>query len=73
LHCYYEERGFKWVRTLDLANYPSGAPYQRPATNWREADQPQAIAEQPQILPTRRGRFEPFERALWPVFNGATI
>ncbi|MFG1628031.1 hypothetical protein [Kribbella sp. NPDC049227] len=73
LHRYYEERGLKWVRTLDLADYPSGALFQRPATNWREADQPLAIAELPQILPSRRGRFEPFERSLWPILGQAVV
>ncbi|WUJ72351.1 GNAT family N-acetyltransferase [Kribbella soli] len=73
LHRYYEERGFTHVRTLDLADYPSGALFQRPATNWREANQPRALVEQPQTLPTRRGRFEPFERALWPILNEVVI
>jgi hypothetical protein len=73
LHRHYEERGFKWVRTLDLADYPSGALFQRPATNWRESAQPQAIAEQPQILRTRCGRFESFERSLWPVLGTAAV
>jgi predicted N-acetyltransferase YhbS len=72
LHRYYEQRGFKHVRTLDL-DYPSGALFQRPASSWREQTASQAIAEQPQVLPTRRGRFEPSERSLWPVLNEAVI
>lgn len=35
LHRYCEKRGFKHVRTLDLAHNPSGALFQRPATDWR--------------------------------------
>jgi hypothetical protein len=31
LHRYYEQNGFRHVRTLDLADYPSGALFQRPA------------------------------------------
>jgi hypothetical protein len=31
LHNYYLHNGFKHVRTLDLADYPSGALFQRPA------------------------------------------
>jgi predicted N-acetyltransferase YhbS len=73
LHRYYEKRGFKHVRTLDLADYPSGALFQRPAKNWREETLSPAIAEKPQVLATRRGRFEPFERSLWPVLNEAVI
>ena len=73
LHRYYENRGFKHVRTLDLAHYPSGALFQRPATNWRAEAEPPVLAEQPQVLPTRRGRFEAFERTLWPVLSEAVI
>jgi hypothetical protein len=52
LHRYYEQRGFKHVRTLDL-DYPSGALFQRPATDWREqSNAADALIVQPQDLPT---------------------
>jgi hypothetical protein len=51
LHRYYEKRAFKHVRTLDLADYPSGALFQRPATNWRAEAESTAIAEKPQVPP----------------------
>jgi len=35
LHRYYERNGFRAVRTLDLSDYPSGALFQRPATDPR--------------------------------------
>jgi GNAT superfamily N-acetyltransferase len=35
LHRYYENNGFKHVRTLDLPDYPSGALFQRPAESNR--------------------------------------
>ena len=73
LHRYYENRGFKHVRTLDLADYPSGALFQRPATDWRGRKTAPVLTEKPQSLPTRQSRFEPFERILWPVLNEARI
>jgi len=33
LHRYYERQGFQHVRTLDLTDYPSGALFQRNATD----------------------------------------
>jgi predicted N-acetyltransferase YhbS len=36
LHRYYEQRGFHHVRTLDMIDYPSGALFQRKATDRRE-------------------------------------
>lgn len=73
LHRYYEKRGFKHVRTLDLANYPSGALFQRPATDWRGRESAPIFMEKPQTLPTRHSRFESFERALWPVLSEPSI
>ncbi|GAB2664444.1 GNAT family N-acetyltransferase [Kribbella swartbergensis] len=73
LHRYYENRGFKHVRTLDLAHYPSGALFQRPATDWRDRKASEVLIERPQTMPTKNSRFEPFERALWPVLNEQTI
>jgi len=67
------EPRLKHVRTLDLADYPSGALIQRPATDWRGRKTTPALTEKPQTLPTRQPRFEPFERALWPVLNEAVI
>ncbi|MGC4943811.1 GNAT family N-acetyltransferase [Kribbella sp. DT2] len=49
VHRYYEQRGFKHVRTLDL-DYPSGALFQRAATDWREQPDASQLAEQPQIF-----------------------
>jgi predicted N-acetyltransferase YhbS len=72
LHRYYENRGFKHVRTLNLADYPSGALFQRPATDWLGRRTAPVLIAKPQTLPTRQSRFEPFERALWPVLNEAT-
>lgn len=37
LHWYYEQRGFKHVRTLDLSDYLSGALFQRAATDRHQA------------------------------------
>jgi hypothetical protein len=37
LHRYYEQNGFRHVRTLDLPDYPSGALFQRAATDPRSA------------------------------------
>lgn len=73
LHRYYENRGFKHVRTLDLADYPSGALFQRPATDWRGRNTAQVLTEQPVSLPTRNSRLEPFERALWPILSEQTM
>jgi hypothetical protein len=73
LHRYYEQRGFKHVRMLDLADYPSGALFQRTATDWRDQSEFRMMTEQPRTLPTRRGRFEPIERTLWPVLNEVVI
>lgn len=53
LHRYYEQRGFHHVRTLDLSDYPSGALFQRKATDRRESDADAAITELTYELPTR--------------------
>ncbi|WP_405070391.1 GNAT family N-acetyltransferase [Kribbella sp. NBC_01510] len=53
LHRYYEQRGFSHVRTLDLGDYPSGALFQRKATDRHGARADLVIAEQSRNLPTR--------------------
>jgi len=37
LHRHYEQNGFRHVRTLDLADYPTGALFRRPAIEPRIA------------------------------------
>jgi hypothetical protein len=49
----YEQRGFRHVRTLDLSDYPSGALFQRKATDRREAPTDAVITELTHDLPTR--------------------
>ena len=53
LHRYYQERGFRHVRTLDLSDYPSGALFQRQATNRHETQGDLVITEQTRNLPIR--------------------
>ena len=53
LHRYYEQRGFVHVRTLDLSDYPSGALFQRKATDRHQTLPDTAITELRQDLPTR--------------------
>lgn len=48
LHRYYEDRGFKHVRTLDQLDYPSGALFQRPAADWRDQATTDTLAELPE-------------------------
>jgi predicted N-acetyltransferase YhbS len=54
LHQYYEQRGFRHVRTLDLSDYPSGALFQRKATDRREARTDAVITELTHDLPLSR-------------------
>jgi GNAT superfamily N-acetyltransferase len=53
LHRYYQERGFRHVRTLDLSDYPSGALFQRQATDRHETQADLMITEQTRNLPIR--------------------
>ena len=53
LHRYYEQRGFVHVRTLDLSNYPSGALFQRKATDRHQPQPDAAITELAHELPTQ--------------------
>ena len=53
LHRYYEQRGFRHVRTLDLSDYPSGALFQRRATDRHQAQADSVITELTYDLPTR--------------------
>jgi predicted N-acetyltransferase YhbS len=53
LHRYYEQRGFQHVRTLDLSDYPSGALFQRKATDRHHPHADAAITELTHELPTR--------------------
>ena len=53
LHRYYEQRGFRHVRTLDLSDYPSGALFQRQATDRHQAQADSVITELTHDLPTR--------------------
>jgi predicted N-acetyltransferase YhbS len=53
LHRYYEQRGFQHVRTLDLTNYPSGALFQRKASDRQHAQADAVITELTHELPTR--------------------
>jgi predicted N-acetyltransferase YhbS len=52
LHRYYELRGFRHVRTLDLSDYPSGALFQRQATDHRQTHADAVITELTHDLPT---------------------
>jgi hypothetical protein len=52
LHCYYEQRGFRRVRTLDLSDYPSGALFQRHATDRHQTQADSVINELTHDLPT---------------------
>jgi hypothetical protein len=54
LHRYYEQRGFRHVRTLDLSDYPSGALFQRKTTDRHQARSDAVITEVTQNLPTSR-------------------
>jgi hypothetical protein len=67
LHRYYEQRGFRRVRTLDLSDYPSGALFQRKATDRRELRTETTITELAQRLPTGRQRLGRLERFVPPV------
>jgi predicted N-acetyltransferase YhbS len=53
LHRYYEQRGFQHVRTLDLSDYPSGALFQRKASDRQHAQADAVITELTHELPTR--------------------
>ena len=53
LHRYYEQRGFVHVRTLDLSDYPSGALFQRKATDRHQPQPDAAITELAHDLPTK--------------------
>jgi GNAT superfamily N-acetyltransferase len=53
LHRNYQERGFRHVRTLDLSDYPSGALFQRQATDPHETQADLVITEQTRNLPIR--------------------
>jgi hypothetical protein len=53
LHPYYQERGFRHVRTLDLSGYPCGALFQRKATDRHETRADSVITEQTRNLPVR--------------------
>ncbi|TDO45882.1 acetyltransferase (GNAT) family protein [Kribbella sp. VKM Ac-2527] len=52
LHRYYEQRGFRHVRTLDLSDYPSGALFQRKATDRHQIQPDAVITELAHDLPT---------------------
>jgi predicted N-acetyltransferase YhbS len=54
LHRYYARQGFQHVRTLDLTDYPSGALFQRKATDRHGARTSSGITEVAHDLPTRR-------------------
>ena len=53
LHRYYQERGFRHVKTLDPSDYPSGALFQRKATDRHETRADSVITEQTRNLPVR--------------------
>ena len=59
LHRYYEQQGFRHVRTLNLSDYPSGALFQRRAAGRREARTTSVITEVTHELPTRHHEPEP--------------
>jgi predicted N-acetyltransferase YhbS len=54
LHRYYEQQGFRHVRTLDLTDYPSGALFQRKATDRRRVRTDSVITERAHDLPSSR-------------------
>jgi GNAT superfamily N-acetyltransferase len=59
LHRYYEQQGFRHVRTLDLTDYPSGAHFQRKATDRRESRASLAITERTHELQVGASGQEP--------------
>jgi len=67
LHRYYEQQGFRHVRTLDLTDYPSGALFQRKATDRRKVRTDSVITERPHDLPTLRDQSGPLTRLIRPV------
>jgi hypothetical protein len=58
LHRYYQQRGFRHVRTLDLSDCPSGALFQRHATD-RHQTQPDAVITELTHDPNPAGRLSP--------------
>lgn len=51
LHAYYQQRGWDYLRTVELAGRKSGALFQRPATPDPEARTALAWQEPPQVSP----------------------
>lgn len=62
LHRYYERNGFRHVRTLDLPDYPSGALFQRPASEPRSVG-----ADKQRLTEPKPVRLTPRMYAVRPV------